>query len=298
MGMGSRGLAESYVHVRGVTRARAKNFYYAFVLLDNQRRDSLCAIYAFMRHCDDLSDEPGATAGALEAWRAEMTAALDGRGVAGPLWPAFVDTVQRYRIPHQYFHDMIDGVSSDLVRTRFQTFDELYRYCYQVASVAGLCVVHIFGYRGGERALQLAEQCGIAFQLTNILRDAGEDYRLGRIYFPAEDRARHGVSEADFGAAELSAPLRALLEDYGARARGYYTQSRPLLELVEPSCRASLWALMEIYSRLLARIAARRYEVLGSRIRLSTLEKLGLVARGLVGAVPSGNALARDRSPR
>ncbi|MBM3792994.1 MAG: phytoene/squalene synthase family protein [Acidobacteria bacterium] len=296
--MGSRGLAESYAHVRAVTRVRAKNFYYAFVLLDHARRDSLCAIYAFMRHCDDLSDEPGAKAEALEAWRAEMTAALDGRGVDGPRWPAFVDTVRRYRIPHQYLHDMIDGVSSDLVRTRFAAFDELYRYCYQVASLAGLCVMHIFGYRGGEHALELAEKCGIAFQLTNILRDAGEDYRLGRIYFPAEDRARHGVSETDFGGAALTPALRALLEDYGARARGYYDESRPLIELVDPSCGASLWALIEIYSRLLTRIAAHRYEVLGERIRLSTLEKLGLVARGIVGAVPSGNALARYRSPR
>lgn len=274
-------IADSYRFARSVARSRAKNFYYSFVLLDPQRRDSLCAVYAFMRHCDDLSDEPGATAEALEAWRGEMIAALAGRFSDNALWPGFADTVERYRIPHQYLHDMIDGVSSDLTRTRVETFDELYRYCYQVASVAGLCLIHIFGFRG-ERALELAEKCGIAFQLTNILRDAGEDYRLGRIYFPRTDRERFGVEEASFGAATVSEPLRRLLAEYGRRARGYYDESRPLLELVEPSCRASLWALIEIYSRVLHRIEQRRYEVMGDRIRLSTLEKLGIVAQAML----------------
>ena len=273
-------LENSYRHARQIARARAKNFYYSFVLLDRQRRDSLCSIYAFMRHCDDLSDEPGATAAALERWRQQMVDALAHRFGSDPLWPGFVDTVERFRIPHPYLHDMIDGVSSDLARTRVDTFDELYRYCYQVASVAGLCLVHIFGFRE-PRALELAETCGIAFQLTNILRDAGEDYRMGRIYLPREDRDRFGVAEADLGATSVSEPLRALLAWYGRRARGYYDEARPLLELVDPSCRSSLWALIEIYSRLLDRIEARRYEVLGGRIRLSALEKSGVVARAI-----------------
>ena len=274
------GLEISYRHARQTARARAKNFYYSFVLLDRQRRDSLCAIYTFMRHCDDLSDEPGATAAALEHWRQQMVDALAHRFDANPLWPGFVDTVERFRIPHRYLHDMIDGVSSDLVRTRVETFDELYRYCYQVASVAGLCLVHIFGFRE-PRALELAGKCGIAFQLTNILRDAGEDFQMGRIYLPREDRERFGVDEASLGAAMVSEPLRALLTEYGRRARGYYDEARPLLELVTPSCRSSLWALIEIYSRLLERIEARRYEVLGGRIRLSTLEKSSVVARAI-----------------
>ncbi len=273
-------IEQSYRHACGVARDRAKNFYYAFVLLDKQRRNSLCSIYAFMRHCDDLSDEPGATAAGLEHWRQEMVDALGHNYSANPVWPGFVDTVERYRIPHQYLHDMIDGVSSDLSRKRIESFDELYRYCYQVASVAGLCLVHIFGYRD-ERALALAEKCGLAFQLTNILRDAGEDYQMGRIYLPRQDRERFGVTEESLGAAKVSEPLRALLAEYGARARGYYNESRPLLDLVDRSCRSSLWALIEIYSRVLSRIERRQYEVLGERVRLSTLEKSVIVAKAI-----------------
>lgn len=279
-------LEKSYDHARRITRDRAKNFYYAFILLDRQRRDSLCSIYAFMRHCDDLSDEPGATAAALDRWRVEMVDALTGGGSENPLWPSFVDTVQRYRIPHRYLHDMIDGVTSDLTRTRIETFDELYHYCYQVASVAGLCLIHIFGFHN-PRALELAEKCGIAFQLTNILRDAGEDYRMGRIYLPRVDRERYGVAEESLGETQVSEPVRALLSDYGRRARGYYDESRPLLDLVDPSCRSSLWALIEIYSGVLARIAERNYEVLGERIRLSTFEKSMIVVRGFARSVRS-----------
>ncbi len=276
MGTAVTELEISYQHAREVARSRAKNFYYSFVLLDRQRRESLCAIYAFMRHCDDLSDEPHARSEALDHWRGEMVHALGHRFGSNPLWPGFADTVERYRIPHQYLHDMIDGVTADLTRTRVETFEELYRYCYQVASVAGLCLIHIFGFRE-ERAVALAETCGIAFQLTNILRDVGEDYRMGRIYLPRQDRERFGVEEASLGATQVSEPLRALLSDYGRRARGYYDQSRPLLDMVDPSCRKSLWALIEIYSRLLTRIEANRYEVLQDRIRLSGFEKSSVV---------------------
>ena len=275
------GIAESYRHARQIARSRAKNFYYSFVLLDSQRRDSLCAVYAFMRHCDDLSDEPGATPAALDRWRAEMVAALDGRESANPLWPGFVDTVRRYSIPHQYLHDMIDGVASDLTRNRFETFGELYHYCYQVASVAGLCLVHIFGFED-PRALELAEKCGVAFQLTNILRDVREDYGIGRIYLPREDRERFGVDEAALGGEAVSEALRALLAEYGRRAQAYYDESRPLLGLVHKSCRSSLWALIEIYSRVLSRIDARRYEVLSGRIRLSSLEKSSIVVQAFL----------------
>ena len=270
----------SYRYARSVARERAKNFYYAFVLLDKQRRNSLCSVYAFMRHCDDLSDEPGATAAGLEHWRQEMVDALGHNFSANPVWPGFVDTVERYRIPAGYLHDMIDGVSSDLSRNRIESFDELYQYCYQVASVAGLCLVHIFGYRD-QNALALAEKCGVAFQLTNILRDAGEDYRMGRIYLPRQDRERFGVTEESLDAAQVSEPLRALLAEYGARARGYFHESRPLLDLVDRSCRSSLWALIEIYSGVLSRIERRRYEVLGERVRLSSLEKSVIVAKAI-----------------
>ena len=196
--------AQSYEYCMKVARSRAKNFYYSFLLLSKQQRKAMCAIYAFMRYCDDLSDDPevnpeaspGARRAAIDRWRAEMEDALEGRFSGHPLWPAFHHTVRRFGIPHEYFHAMIDGVLSDLDPRRFRTFDELYRYCYQVASVVGLTVVHVFGF-DTRSALPLAEKCGVAFQLTNILRDIREDAALGRVYLPAEDLRRFGVSEDD-----------------------------------------------------------------------------------------------------
>ncbi len=256
-------LAESYTHCRETTRARAKNFYYAFRLLDPKRRDSICSIYAFMRHCDDLSDEPGATIESLEQWRAKLDHPDDN-----PLWPAFFDTVEHYRIPRQYFHDMIDGVSSDLTRTEFETFDELYRYCYNVASVAGLSLIHIFGFNN-PGAPKLAEKCGIAFQLTNIIRDVKEDESLGRCYLPREDRRRFPE-------------IREVLRFEAQRARAYYEESRPLLGMVDPKTRPSLAALIEIYSRLLDRIEERDFDVFSERIRLSTAEKLLILGKAWI----------------
>ncbi len=219
---------ESYAWCRRVARSRARNFYYAFVLLSREQRDAMCAVYAFMRVCDDLSDEPGASRDSLDQWRGAMEDALAGRYGGHPGLPAFHDTVTRYGIPVRYFHDMIDGVASDLVPQRFATFDELYRYCYQVASTAGLCAVHVFGFDGAG-ALPLAEQCGIAFQLTNILRDLREDAGRGRLYLPLEDLARFRVAEQDILSGTRTPEFIDLMDFETGRARQYYTQSRPLL---------------------------------------------------------------------
>jgi phytoene synthase len=262
-------LEASYSHCRRVARTQAKNFYYAFVLLQKPQRDAMCAIYAFMRFCDDLSDGPEtATLAAMDQWRRELDAALAGSYGQNPCWPAFHDSVQRYSIPHRYFHDMIDGVSSDLQPRQIETFEELYRYCYQVASVVGLTITHIFGF-DSPRALELAEKCGIAFQLTNIIRDVKEDEALGRSYLPKEDTIRF-------------TRLPDLLAFEAGRARAYYRESAPLVQMVDPKSRASLWALIEIYRRLLDRIEESGYDVIRQRIRLTTLEKLSIIARAAV----------------
>jgi phytoene synthase len=267
-------LERSYQHCRRVARSQARNFYYSFVLLSKPQRDAMCAVYAFMRYCDDLSDGPEtASRAAMDQWRRDLEAALEGRYGPNACWPAFHDAVQRYRIPHEYFREMIDGVSSDLEPRRIQTFDELYRYCYQVASVVGLTITHIFGY-DSSRALVLAEKCGIAFQLTNIIRDVKEDEDRGRSYLPREDRERFP-------------DLRDLLAFEGARARAYYEESAPLVGMVHRESRASLWALIEIYRRLLLRIEQSGYDVMSRRIRLSAFEKITIVARAaLLGAPP------------
>jgi phytoene synthase len=260
---------ESYRVCRQIARSRARNFYYSFLLLPDQKRLAMCAVYAFMRVCDDLSDEPEASLERLAAWRADLDSALDGGCPAHPLWPAFSDTVRRYGIPRRYLHEMIDGVSSDLTGQRMETFDDLYRYCYHVASVVGLTITHIYGFED-PRALELAEKCGIAFQLTNIIRDIKEDRALRRDYFPADDRRRFPEEGA-------------LLRHYGERAKTYYAEARPLLDLIHRDSRPSLWAIMEIYRRLLERIERSDYDVWVRRIRVPTAEKLWIIARAWMG---------------
>jgi 15-cis-phytoene synthase len=280
--MTMREVDQSYAYCVRIARTRAKNFYYSFLLLSKPQRRAMCAIYAFMRYCDDLSDEPGANRTAIERWRTELEDALEARFSGHPLWPAFHHTVSRFGIPHDYFREMIDGVLGDLEPRTFETFEQLYRYCYQVASVVGLTIVHIFGF-DTRTALPLAEKCGVAFQLTNILRDIREDAELGRIYLPTEDLRRFGVTGDDLRAGNRNEAFLGLMRFEAARARRYYDESAPLLDLIHPRSRPSLWALIAIYSRLLERIEATNYDVFRKRVRLSTIEKGWIVARAMVG---------------
>jgi 15-cis-phytoene synthase len=280
-------LEDSYAHCRAVARKRAKNFYYSFVLLDADRKNAMCAVYAFMRYCDDLSDEPGATRTAMDRWREALSEAFAGRPDANPAWPAFLDSVERYRIPHHYFEEMIEGVASDLEPRAIGAFDELYRYCYRVASVVGLTTIHIFGFTSPD-AIPLAEKCGIAFQLTNILRDVREDAQLGRVYLPREDLDRFGVSVDEMKRGCRTGQFGRLMEFEIDRARRYYCESAPLLKLIQPKARPSLWALIAIYSSLLDRIAEAHYDVLTRRISLSPAEKIWIVLRAALGLRGAG----------
>jgi phytoene synthase len=276
-------IEESYAYCVGVARSRARNFYYSFVLLSRPQRFAICAMYAFMRYCDDLSDDASIPdrATAIARWRRELDDALEGRYSGHPVWPAFHDAVTRYGIPSRYFHEMIEGVSSDLEPRRVKTFDELYGYCYQVASVVGLTIIHIFGFES-PRALELAERCGIAFQLTNILRDVREDAQLGRVYLPAEDLTRFGVSADLFATGCMTREAKSLFEFEAARAEAYYQAGWELVPMVSPESRASLWALIEIYHRLLRRIQGAGFDVLSGRVRVSTAEKGWIVVRGIL----------------
>ena len=273
-------IEQSYRFCEQVARSRAKNFYYSFILLDRDRRLAMCAVYAFMRYCDDLSDDASIAdrRGAIAAWKTDLERALSGElPPANAVWPAFVDTVDKFKIPHEYFFEMIEGVSSDLEPRRVETFDQLYRYCYQVASVVGLTVIHIFGFED-PRALELAEKCGLAFQLTNIIRDIKEDIGLNRIYLPSQEIASFGLAGFEYGP-EFSKFIRFQTD----RAKQYYSESRPLIDLVNPASRSSLWALIEIYRRLLEKIESSGYRVLDRRVRLSTFEKLAVAARAYTG---------------
>ncbi|HYL74306.1 MAG TPA: phytoene/squalene synthase family protein [Bryobacteraceae bacterium] len=266
-------LEASYSFCRTIARTRARNFYYSFLLLSRQQKDAMCAIYAFMRYCDDISEGREASRQRIAQWAHDLDQALTGNYPDNPLWPAFHDTVQRYQIPPKYFNEMIDGVSRDLEPREIQTFDELYRYCYQVASVVGLTIIHIFGFDSPD-ALLLAEKCGIAFQLTNILRDVSEDSENHRIYLPAEDIRRFQADVAKFDENFI-----ALMRFEAGRARTYYRESRPLIDLVHKRSRRSLWALIEIYRRLLEKIERSNFDVLSRRVQLSTWEKIAIVLR-------------------
>ena len=292
-------LENSIAFCRRVTRRRARNFYYSFVLLRRAEHDAMCALYAFMRHCDDLSDDCPDTAQArtlIERWRSGLEAALAGAPPDHPVWPAFRHVVETYGIPHDYFRDMIDGVTSDLEPREFASFQDLYRYCYQVASVAGLSVIHILGFES-PRAPELAEKCGVAFQLTNILRDVSEDAARGRVYFPTEDLARFGLSRTNILQGGSDGDLLGLMRFEAARAAAYYAESSEIVGLVHPRNQAALRALIEIYRRLLVKIESSGFEVRARRVSLSAWEKALIVARAAL-RPPHPRAEAASRNNR
>ena len=278
-------LEESWRYCERVARRRARNFYYSFLALPAEKRRAMCALYAFMRECDDRSDGAGASLEKLADWRAQTEAALAGGAPGHPVWPALVETVRRYSVPPDCLYGMIEGVSSDLEPRSFESFDQLYRYCYLVASVVGIATIHVFGFHD-ERAPLLAERCGIAFQLTNILRDVREDALNGRIYLPREDMERFSVTPEMLAARQASPELRRLLAFEAGRARAYYEEAQPLIGMVDEDSRHALWALIQIYRRLLGRIEARGYEVMAGRVRVPALEKSWIALRAVARLAP------------
>ncbi|MFA5193610.1 MAG: phytoene/squalene synthase family protein [Verrucomicrobiia bacterium] len=288
-------LEHSYRHCQHVASKQAKNFYYSFYALPKEKRDAMCAIYAFFRYCDDLSDHAPSIDVArvnLRRWRAVLDEAYAGgtatavvqsamEATARAILPAFSNTVQRYQIPKEYFSDLITGAEMDLDKTRYATFEELYRYCYRVASCVGLTVIHVFGF-ADEKAKQYAEWCGIAFQLTNILRDVAEDAQMGRIYLPQEDLKRFDVTEEQILKSQPPPAFVDLMKFESDRAHEYYDKAHPLLPLIHADSRATLVALMEIYRGLLKKIEHREFDVFSKRISLPTWRKLLIAVKSLL----------------
>jgi phytoene synthase len=269
-------------------------------MLPHAKRDGLCALYAFMRLVDDVSDTVGSAADkqrGLARWRAALDAAAAGDVASHPILPAFSDTIERFHIPVRYFHDLISGAEMDLTVGEYPTFDRLREYCYRVAGTVGLTCLHVFGF-DDPHAPDLAEKLGIAFQLTNIIRDVPKDYEMGRVYLPLEDLAQFGVRpEALRG--PLTPELQSLLESEAARAWDCYREGVELIPLVHADARAALWALARIYSSLLRRIETRGCDVFSERVRLSTPEKTGILLRARLGWYSHKNVLEeRDRDRR
>ncbi|MYA78284.1 MAG: squalene/phytoene synthase family protein [Gemmatimonadetes bacterium] len=302
-------LERSYDFCRAVAKSRAKNFYYSFLVLPAERRRAMCAVYAFMRYCDDIVDEESGEAGTvdrqsqLKVCREILDSAYEGMpggdgafggspggtpggspgGTPGEdgMLPAFSDTVRRFDIPRAYFNAIIDGAEMDLTVTRYATFADLYQYCYRVASAVGLVCIRIFGYHGDE-AERYAESCGIAFQLTNILRDIREDAGMGRVYLPQEDLDAFGYPEEHLRNGLFNDTFRRLMGFQVERARSFYDEALPLLPLVQPSSRACLATMIGIYRACLEEIPRRQYDVYSQRIGLSPWKKLSITARALI----------------
>jgi phytoene synthase len=277
-------LESSLAYCRRLTRERARNFYYGFLLLPRPRRDAFCSVYAFMRYCDDIADggdSIGAKRAGLKRWREALDQTLRGdygnqNDIANLVLPAFHHAVRQYSIPAEYFHALIDGAEMDLTIQSYGTFSELYEYCYRVASVVGLCSLHMMGFRE-ERAKELAEQCGIAFQLTNILRDIQEDARTGRVYLPEEDLKRFRYSPEQLAAGIYNDAFVHLMQFQVQRARAFYEKAYPLLDMVEEESRPALWTLITIYRGVLERIEQNRWNVFSRAAALTDMEKIGVL---------------------
>ncbi|MBI4201067.1 MAG: squalene/phytoene synthase family protein [Chloroflexi bacterium] len=272
-------LEASTTYCRRLARARARNFYYGFLLLPKPRREAFYAVYAFMRYCDDVADgEASASEKAirLEKWHQALERALNGDYGDSPIWLAFHQAVRQYAIPAEYLHELITGTEMDLTIRSYRTFADLYQYCYRVASVVGLCSLHILGFRD-PAAKKLAEECGIAFQLTNILRDLREDAQRGRLYLPLEDLERFHYSAGELTAGVYNQQFRELMQFEMERANHFYERASPLLEMVEPESRPALWTLMAIYRGILRSLERNDGNVFASAAGLSEMEKIHLL---------------------
>ena len=289
-------LATAYGVCRHITRSAAKNFYYGFLALPRRKRNALSAVYAFMRHADDLSDDPTLPIPVrrqkLSDWLDAYHRVVDGESTDDPVFMALRHTQEKFNIPTELLNKLVRGTAMDLFSNApeteegspyiaYRTFDELYDYCYHVASVVGLVCIRIFGYRE-PFAEQLAEEVGVAFQLTNILRDIKEDASLGRIYLPQEDLDHFGIAPQELLTATTPDRLRPLLEMQANRAREFYKAADKLLPLVDEDSQGALWTLVTIYHRLLDRIVERNFDVFTQRVRLSTAEKSGILFKGFL----------------
>ena len=284
----------AYSVCRHIARSAARNFYYGFAVLPLAKRNSLSAVYAFMRRCDDIADDNTMSLqdrrNKLAEWLDKVHRALAGHPTDDALLLALADTQRRYQIPIGLLDQLAYGTAADVeeppaaaepaLAPRYRTFEELRQYCYGVASVVGLVCIRIFGYRDPS-AEALAEQCGLAFQLTNIIRDVKEDVAMGRLYFPEEDLNEFGLSAADFATPE-AARLAPLLAKEADRAREGYLAGEQLIALVNEDSQPALWVLITIYRRLLEKIAARQYDVFSERVALAMREKLVILGKGYV----------------
>jgi 15-cis-phytoene synthase len=278
----SMDVAQAYRTCEQITRDEARNFFYGIRLLPPAKRRAMCAVYAFARRIDDIGD------GSLPS-EAKLAALAEGRAslnrLAAPPDDAVLvglgDACERFPIPREALEDLVDGVEMDVRGATYETFDELVVYCRHVAGSVGRLCLGVFGTDNGPGAWSLADDLGVAMQLTNILRDVREDFGVGRIYLPAEDLRRFGCP-GDLAAAPPAAAAE-LIRFEAARDREWFDRGLKLLDHLDARSRACVLAMTGIYRRLLTRIEKHPDEVLERRMSLPTWEKAWVAVRSLVG---------------
>jgi 15-cis-phytoene synthase len=275
-------LARAYEHCRRLTAVHSRSFFLASGLLPAPKRQAVWALYAFCRTADDIVDDQetadatrNSRGARLAAWRVR---ALSTRPPAGDLVAlAWADTRRRYSMPDRYIEQLIDGVGRDLAQQRYHTFDEVAGYAYGVASTVGLLSIHIVGY-AGPHAIPYAIKLGVALQLTNILRDVGEDWRAGRLYLPAVELAAFDLTEADLAAGRVDDRWRAFMRYQIERNRRLYAEAWPGIALLNRDGRLAIAAAAHLYRAILADIEAHDYDVFGRRAHVTAGRKLRCLA--------------------
>ena len=279
---------EAYDRCTEITRAEARNFYFGFILLPRERRRGIHALYAFSRLCDDSVDGAEGQAekeAAVAARRRDVDAAYAGAVPADdPVLIALADAIRRFGIPRGPMDALVEGVAMDLDTTRYPDWPALKTYCDRVAGAVGVLSLHVFGFRD-PAAVGHAEDLGVAMQVVNIMRDVQEDSLRDRIYLPADEMAAHGVTESDIMADRMTPGMRHLMEAQAARAGEYFASGHMLLPMLDLRARMCVQMLAALYEDILARLAARDFDVTRGRVSLPGRRKLVLMARSIARAL-------------
>jgi phytoene synthase len=282
-------LREAYAECRAITRYHAKTFYMATRFLPNHKQRGIFAIYSLCRYIDDLVDEAEDLLEKrelteedirlkLQSWKKKLRDTYEGKAHDNDILIAFSDVLRQYHIPIEMPFELMEGVYMDLFKNRYQTFDELYDYSFKVASIVGLMTSQVFGYQS-QGALGYAVDLGIAMQLTNILRDVGEDLRRNRIYLPQEDLVRFNVSEEELFNHQRTENVIELLEFQIQRTRRYYQRSDKGIGLLSSDSRLPVYLARENYGRILDKIEENNYNVFDKRAYLNATEKFSILPR-------------------
>jgi phytoene synthase len=293
----NKGLQASYSHCRAIARASASSFYYSFLLLPKPKRMAMCALYAFLRRTDDLGDSAASAAqrrSELESWRASLVRSLEGR-YDDPLLPALAHTIRQFAVPLAHLEAVIDGVEMDVEPREYATFAQLEQYCHRVASAVGLACLKIWGCtRPGVE--EPARRCGVAFQLTNILRDLKEDVGRNRVYLPREDFERFDYTPDDLRAGLRDERFRRLMRFEIDRAERYYADGAELEHLLTADGRRIFGSMVAVYRALLDEIKRLDGDVLSRRVQLSNWQKMRIASRWFLRRA-SANAAAGAHAP-